>query len=260
MDEDLRHAARQTPDRCAVGGVEAPGAQDLPPTPGGCGPPCACSACLCMRCALPAHDSCGAGMVLLLVAMPHVHDFGCASQRVRFQPCGLSLPTLERRSPRSPRGRRGAASTPGGRARALRRHAAEAAGGLPEPYRLRAVGHSLGGAALLIYAVMCRKLGRPHHIYRLILLTPAGFLQKLPLVQNPAPDPETPAEAAAGAEACPQPPRLPAEAAAGAACVWRRGLELSCGRARCFFGHIAWLESYKVWSQATSAGNRATHL
>ena len=213
-----------------------------------------------MRCALPAHDSCGAGMVLLLVAMPHVHDFGCASQRVSFQPCGLSLPTLERRSPRSPRGRRGAASTPGGRARALRRHAAEAAGGLPEPYRLRAVGHSLGGAALLIYAVMCRKLGRPHHIYRLILLTPAGFLQKLPLVQNPAPDPETPAEAAAGAEACPQPPRLPAEAAAGAACVWRRGLELSCGRARCFFGHIAWLESYKVWSQATSAGNRATHL
>jgi len=200
VDEDLRHAARQTPDRCAVGGVEAPGAQDLPPTPGGCGPPCACSACLCMRCALPAHDSCGAGMVLLLVAMPHVHDFGCASQRVRFQPCGLSLPTLERRSPRSPRVRRGAASTPGGRARALRRHAAEAAGGLPEPYRLRAVGHSLGGAALLIYAVMCRKLGRPHHIYRLILLTPAGFPQKLPLVQNPAPDPETPAEAA-----CPQP-------------------------------------------------------
>ena len=55
---------------------------------------------------------------------------------------------------------------------------------MPEPYRLRAVGHSLGGASLLIYAVMCRQLGRPHHIYRLILLTPAGFLQKLPLVRR----------------------------------------------------------------------------
>lgn len=76
-----------------------------------------------------------------------------------------------------------AASDPAGRTRALRRHAAEAAGGLPEPYRLRAVGHSLGGASLLIYAVMCRRLNRPHHIYRLILLTPAGFLQKLPLVR-----------------------------------------------------------------------------
>ena len=80
----------------------------------------------------------------------------------------------------SPTNRRG--SNTASRARAMRRHAAEAAGGMPEPYRLRAVGHSLGGASLLIYVVMCRQLGRPHHIYRLILLTPAGFLQKLPLV------------------------------------------------------------------------------
>ena len=54
------------------------------------------------------------------------------------------------------------ASDTGSRARAMRRHAAEAAGGMPEPYRLRAVGHSLGGASLLIYAVMCRQLGRPN--------------------------------------------------------------------------------------------------
>ncbi|KAK9840957.1 hypothetical protein WJX81_002471 [Elliptochloris bilobata] len=114
VDADLRHAARQTPDRCAVGGVEAPGAQTLP------------------------SPACG---------------------RV--------------------------ASDAAGRARSLRRQAVEAAGGMPEPYRLRAVGHSLGGASLLIYAVMCRSLGRPHHIYRLILLTPAGFLQKLPLVAKP---------------------------------------------------------------------------
>lgn len=55
--------------------------------------------------------------------------------------------------------------------------------GVPEPYRLRVVAHSLGGAALLIYAVQCRRQRRPHHIYRLILLTPAGFLQKMPLVR-----------------------------------------------------------------------------
>ena len=36
VDADLLHAARQTPDRCAAGGVEAPGAQPLPHAPGGC--------------------------------------------------------------------------------------------------------------------------------------------------------------------------------------------------------------------------------
>ena len=52
-------------------------------------------------------------------------------------------------------------------------------------YRLQAVGHSLGGAALLIYAVMCRVLGRPHHLSRLVLLTPAGFHRKYPKVATP---------------------------------------------------------------------------
>ncbi len=56
--------------------------------------------------------------------------------------------------------------------------------GVPEPYRLRVVAHSLGGAALLVYAVQCRRMRRPHHIYRLILLTPAGFLEKIPLVRS----------------------------------------------------------------------------
>ncbi len=56
--------------------------------------------------------------------------------------------------------------------------------GVPEPYRLRVVAHSLGGAALLVYAVQCRRQRRPHHMYRLILLTPAGFLQKAPLVRT----------------------------------------------------------------------------
>ena len=37
VDADLLHAARQTPDRCAAGGVEAPGAQPLPQAPGGYG-------------------------------------------------------------------------------------------------------------------------------------------------------------------------------------------------------------------------------
>lgn len=55
----------------------------------------------------------------------------------------------------------------------------------PELYRLRAVGHSLGGAALLIYATMCCRAGRPHHLYRLILLTPAGILKKAPWAMWP---------------------------------------------------------------------------
>ena len=50
----------------------------------------------------------------------------------------------------------------------------------PDPYRLRAVGHSLGGAALLIYLVTSLRKKRPHHVYRLILLTPAGFLKHYP--------------------------------------------------------------------------------
>jgi len=56
---------------------------------------------------------------------------------------------------------------------------------LPQPYRLRAVGHSMGGAALLIYAVMCRNLGRPHRLDRLVLLTPAGFQANPPLAAVP---------------------------------------------------------------------------
>ncbi|EIE26467.1 hypothetical protein COCSUDRAFT_39557 [Coccomyxa subellipsoidea C-169] len=71
------------------------------------------------------------------------------------------------------------------RRRDRRVHMMEHSGGVPEPYRLRAVAHSLGGASLLVYAVMCRRLGRPHHLYRIILLTPAGFLEKIPLVAYP---------------------------------------------------------------------------
>ena len=54
----------------------------------------------------------------------------------------------------------------------------------PEPYRLRAVGHSLGGASLLIYAVSRCLQGQPTHLTRLILLTPAGFQQNYPKVHH----------------------------------------------------------------------------
>ena len=54
--------------------------------------------------------------------------------------------------------------------------------GWPSACRLRAVAHSLGGAALLMYAVMRRRQQRPHHLARLILLTPAGFLKNIPIV------------------------------------------------------------------------------
>ena len=54
--------------------------------------------------------------------------------------------------------------------------------GHEEPYRLRAVGHSLGGASLLIYAVTRSMQGEPTHLTRLVLLTPAGFLKSYPMV------------------------------------------------------------------------------
>ena len=54
-----------------------------------------------------------------------------------------------------------------------------------ELYRLQAVGHSLGSASLLIYAVLCRLVGRPHRLSKLILLTPAGFHRTPPKVAWP---------------------------------------------------------------------------
>ena len=50
-----------------------------------------------------------------------------------------------------------------------------------DPFVGMQVGHSLGGASLLIYAVTSALKGRPDRIYRLILLTPAGFLKTSPI-------------------------------------------------------------------------------
>jgi len=55
----------------------------------------------------------------------------------------------------------------------------------PEPYRLRAVGHSLGGMSLLIHAAMASSQGKPTRIHRLILFTPAGVHAQLPRVGHP---------------------------------------------------------------------------
>lgn len=44
----------------------------------------------------------------------------------------------------------------------------------PRPYTLRVVAHSLGGLLMLIYCTQRARAGRPHHISRLILLSPAG--------------------------------------------------------------------------------------
>ena len=55
-------------------------------------------------------------------------------------------------------------------------------GGEVLPYRLQAVGHSLGAACLLQYAVLCGMRGQPQRIRRLILMSPAGFHSKVPLV------------------------------------------------------------------------------
>lgn len=49
-----------------------------------------------------------------------------------------------------------------------------------EPYKLQVVGHSLGGASLLVYAVVRCMKNTPHHISRMILMSPAGFHSKIP--------------------------------------------------------------------------------
>lgn len=63
---------------------------------------------------------------------------------------------------------------------------AAAGGASPQevlPYRLQAVGHSLGAATLLMYAVVCRMRGQPHRLRRLVLMSPAGFHPTVPLVR-----------------------------------------------------------------------------
>lgn len=44
-----------------------------------------------------------------------------------------------------------------------------------QPYKLCAICHSLGGAAMLMYVVIHRIEEKPHRLSRLILLSPAGF-------------------------------------------------------------------------------------
>ncbi len=53
------------------------------------------------------------------------------------------------------------------------------------PYRLQAVGHSLGAALLLMYVVGSSMTEQPHRIRRLILLSPAGFHSSIPLAVRP---------------------------------------------------------------------------
>ena len=55
----------------------------------------------------------------------------------------------------------------------------------PLPYRLQAVGHSLGAACLLMYCVNASMRRQPHRICRLVLLSPAGFHPRMPLAVRP---------------------------------------------------------------------------
>lgn len=56
----------------------------------------------------------------------------------------------------------------------------------PEPpYKLQAIGHSLGGAALLIHLVMSRRKQIPHRLHKLVLLSPAGFHHEFPPLAYP---------------------------------------------------------------------------
>ncbi|XP_021905479.1 lysosomal acid lipase/cholesteryl ester hydrolase-like [Carica papaya] len=44
-----------------------------------------------------------------------------------------------------------------------------------QPYKLCAICHSLGGAAMLMYVITSRIEEKPHRLSRLVLLSPAGF-------------------------------------------------------------------------------------
>eukprot|EP01104_Vermistella_antarctica_P012043 TRINITY_DN3420_c0_g1_i1.p1 TRINITY_DN3420_c0_g1~~TRINITY_DN3420_c0_g1_i1.p1 ORF type:complete len:672 (+),score=107.56 TRINITY_DN3420_c0_g1_i1:355-2370(+) len=44
----------------------------------------------------------------------------------------------------------------------------------PQP-RITAVAHSMGAACILMYLVFCLHYGRPHHLCRAVLLSPAGY-------------------------------------------------------------------------------------
>ena len=56
-----------------------------------------------------------------------------------------------------------------------------------EPYRLCAVGHSLGGMSLLVHAVVAGMEGRRSRVHRLVLLTPAGIHAHIPRVGGAVP-------------------------------------------------------------------------
>ncbi|KAK6921133.1 AB-hydrolase lipase domain, partial [Dillenia turbinata] len=51
-----------------------------------------------------------------------------------------------------------------------------------QPYKICAVCHSLGGAAILMYVISCRIEEKPHRLSRLVLLSPAGFHEDSNLV------------------------------------------------------------------------------
>jgi len=52
----------------------------------------------------------------------------------------------------------------------------------PRSYSLTAVGHSMGGAVLMMYLVWMSLNGVPHHVSKAVLLSPAGFHSDIPLV------------------------------------------------------------------------------
>lgn len=54
-----------------------------------------------------------------------------------------------------------------------------------DPYNLRVVAHSLGGFLMLIHCTQRAKEGRPHHVKRLILLSPAGYHVVIPRLFKP---------------------------------------------------------------------------
>jgi pimeloyl-ACP methyl ester carboxylesterase len=51
----------------------------------------------------------------------------------------------------------------------------DAASAAAEDVKITAIGHSMGGCVLMLYALYCRALRRPHWLRKLVLLSPAGL-------------------------------------------------------------------------------------
>lgn len=118
-----------------------------------------------------------------LAAGPVVPTDLCTAGKLQLEEASLS--TSRRLSARQGGAHCALPADTGNGGRPETRHVATTMATEPAPYVLTAVGHSLGGAQLLMYTVMQLRRREKHRLSRLVLLTPAGFVKKVPFLLSP---------------------------------------------------------------------------